>query len=167
MARPRCLLGSSGTVNELGLLLDQRLPVVRIKPCSRIVTGPRCKGNYVIYGGRSIISRVASLFLCAAVWGRTSVCWVDNRNKLRCLAFPPVQRYYFDIREDDQLAPDEEGLEMRNTDDVQKEAVQALADMARDLVLQRKLHHLAIIVRDETGPVLELNYNWSMRLISG
>jgi hypothetical protein len=74
-----------------------------------------------------------------------------------------MKRYYFDIREGDHLAPDEEGLMMRYIDAVQKEAAQSLADMARDAVSGRMLYRMAIEVRDDTGPVIEVCYLWQIR----
>jgi hypothetical protein len=74
-----------------------------------------------------------------------------------------MKRYYFDIREGDHLAPDEEGLMMPDIETVQKEAAQSLADMARDALSSRMLHRMAIEVRDNTGPVLEVRYLWQIR----
>jgi hypothetical protein len=42
-----------------------------------------------------------------------------------------MRRYYFDLREGDDLAPDEEGLELPSIEQVQEEAARSLADMAR------------------------------------
>jgi hypothetical protein len=61
-------------------------------------------------------------------------------------------RYYFDMREGDEIAPDEEGME------VQEEAAHTLADMARDTVRQyhdRNAHRMSVEVRDDDGPVLD------------
>jgi hypothetical protein len=41
-----------------------------------------------------------------------------------------MARYYFDMREGDQIAPDEEGMELRTMEAVQEEAARTLADMA-------------------------------------
>ena len=84
--------------------------------------------------------------------------------RVRCAGHScSMKRYYFDIREGDQLAADEEGLMMRDIDAVQKEAAQSLADMARDAVSGRMLHRMAIEVRDDIGPVLEVRYRWQIR----
>ncbi|WP_309142534.1 DUF6894 family protein [Bradyrhizobium sp. sGM-13] len=45
-----------------------------------------------------------------------------------------MRRYYFDLRDGDDLAPDEEGLDLPNIERVQEEAARSLADMARDAV---------------------------------
>jgi hypothetical protein len=68
-----------------------------------------------------------------------------------------MPRYYFDIREGENIAPDEEGLELPSIERVQEEAARSLADVARDAV--RKNHdgagrQMAIEVRDDDGPVL-------------
>jgi Domain of unknown function (DUF6894) len=54
-------------------------------------------------------------------------------------------------------------LMMRDIDAVQKEAAQSLADMARDAVSGRMLHRMAIEVRDDIGPLLDVRYRWQIR----
>jgi hypothetical protein len=76
-----------------------------------------------------------------------------------------MARYYFDIREGDELAPDEEGLELSSIERVQEEAARSLADMARDAV--RKNHdgagnQMAIEVRDDNGPVLQVKFTFEI-----
>jgi hypothetical protein len=73
-------------------------------------------------------------------------------------------RYYFDLRDGDDLAPDEEGVELPDIEHVQEEAALALAQMARD-VLPRTVtddggHRIAIEVRDEAGPVLKVFFTF-------
>ena len=43
-----------------------------------------------------------------------------------------MSRYYFDMRQGDEIASDEEGLELPTIESVQEEAARSLADMARD-----------------------------------
>jgi hypothetical protein len=45
-----------------------------------------------------------------------------------------MSRYYFDMRQDDEIVSDEEGLELLTIESVQEEAARSLADMARDAV---------------------------------
>mgnify|MGYP001119505958 CR=1 FL=1 len=45
-----------------------------------------------------------------------------------------MPRYYFDLRDGDDLSLDEEGLALPSIDRVQDEAARSLADMARDAV---------------------------------
>ena len=75
-----------------------------------------------------------------------------------------MKRYYFDLREGDEIFPDEEGLELSTLAKVQEEAARSLADMARDSV--RSLggggHQLSIEVRDDSGPVLHLKFTFEV-----
>ena len=74
-----------------------------------------------------------------------------------------MARYYFDLRDDDGLFIDEEGLEFSGLRAVQAEAAKSLADMARDAVhgspgLSRR--YMAIEVRDKVGPVMQVRFNF-------
>jgi hypothetical protein len=76
-----------------------------------------------------------------------------------------MPRYYFDIREGDELAPDEEGMELSSLQAVQEEAARTLADMARDSVRSQHDgagHQMAIEVRDENGPLLQLKFTFEI-----
>jgi hypothetical protein len=77
-----------------------------------------------------------------------------------------MTRYYFDLRDNGELAVDEEGLELPNLQAVQIEAARSLVDMAKhaiwtkaDTVLD---HRMAIEVRDESGPVLEAKFTFEL-----
>jgi uncharacterized protein DUF6894 len=68
-----------------------------------------------------------------------------------------MKRYYFDMREGDRIARDEEGMELSSLAKVQEEAARTLADIARDLVRQyhdKNAHRLSVEVRDDEGSVL-------------
>jgi hypothetical protein len=71
-----------------------------------------------------------------------------------------MKRYYFDIRDGDGLAPDEEGLELPDIEAVQQEAALSLADLARDAVRisRRNVNLMEIEVRDDNGPVLHAKF---------
>lgn len=74
-----------------------------------------------------------------------------------------MTRYYFDIREGDNFAPDEEGLELSTLQAVQEEAARSLADMARDAVRGEPdgaAHDMSIEVRDADGPVMEVKFGF-------
>jgi hypothetical protein len=78
-----------------------------------------------------------------------------------------MRRYYFDLREGDELAVDEEGVELRNMDLVQEEAARSLADMARDAVRwpahDRNVNRqMAIEVRDDHGPVMQVKFTFAI-----
>jgi hypothetical protein len=79
-----------------------------------------------------------------------------------------MRRYYFDVRDGDQLAIDEEGYELASIASVLKEAARALAEMARDAVRSPKYefsknHLMAIEVRSLAGPVLEVKFTIEVR----
>jgi hypothetical protein len=76
-------------------------------------------------------------------------------------------RYYFDLRDGDDLAPDEEGIELRSMERVQQEAAKTLADMVRDAVLENlgpegRARRMAIEVRSDDGPVLQARFSLEM-----
>ncbi|WP_249727159.1 DUF6894 family protein [Bradyrhizobium sp. sBnM-33] len=76
------------------------------------------------------------------------------------------KRYFFDIREDDEIAVDEEGLVFASVQAVQEEAARSLADIAQDAVCasasQGIGHYMAIEVRDDAGPVLQATLTFSV-----
>jgi hypothetical protein len=73
-----------------------------------------------------------------------------------------MPRFYFDLRDGDDLAVDEEGLELPDMSAVQAEAAISLADMARDAVHSDPLvsggHRMSIEVRDDVGPVMQVRF---------
>ena len=76
-----------------------------------------------------------------------------------------MPRYYFDIREGDDFAPDDEGLELSSIQAVQEQAARSLADMARDAVWTRyggAEHWMAIEVRDDSGPLLQVKLTFEV-----
>jgi hypothetical protein len=76
-----------------------------------------------------------------------------------------MKRFYFDIREGDEIIPDEEGLELSTKEKVQEEAARSLADMARDAIRARGdgvPHEIAIEVRDDSGPVLQVKFTFEV-----
>jgi hypothetical protein len=73
--------------------------------------------------------------------------------------------YYFDLRDEDALFPDEEGLEFSSLLAVQEEAAKSLADMARDAVRgpqERSQRYMAIEVRDKDGPVMRVRFSFEV-----
>ena len=77
-----------------------------------------------------------------------------------------MPRFYFDLRDGDELAVDEEGLELPDIRAVQAEAAISLADMARDAIhnspLVARAHHMAIEVRDGTSPVMQVRFSFEV-----
>ncbi|WKA25921.1 DUF6894 family protein [Bradyrhizobium roseum] len=78
-----------------------------------------------------------------------------------------MRRYYFDLRDDNGLFVDDDGLECRDMQVVQMEAARSLADMARDAVhaaTSTPSHAMSIEVRDDAGPVLLVRFTFEISL---
>lgn len=76
-----------------------------------------------------------------------------------------MTRYYFDLRDDNQTAVDEEGMDFPNLEQVEEEAALSLASMAKDEIVThtgKGLHDLVIAVRDDGGPVLEVMFTFKI-----
>ena len=76
-----------------------------------------------------------------------------------------MSRYYFDMRQEDEIAFDEEGLELPTIESVLEEAARSLADMARDAVQTDRdgtRRPMAIEVRDDSGPVLQARFTFEV-----
>jgi len=77
-----------------------------------------------------------------------------------------MKRYFFDMRAGADLAPDEEGVELRTVEAVQVEAARALADMARDAIRGDPTDgaglQMSIEVRDEAGPVMKVRFTFEV-----
>ncbi|MGY3696085.1 hypothetical protein ACVIGA_006165 [Bradyrhizobium sp. USDA 3240] len=76
-----------------------------------------------------------------------------------------MPRYFFDLRDGDELVPDEEGLELKSIQSAQLEAARSLADMARDELYDaqpKNTRNMAIEVRDETGPVMDIRLTFKV-----
>ncbi|MBR0817644.1 hypothetical protein JQ627_06860 [Bradyrhizobium liaoningense] len=75
-----------------------------------------------------------------------------------------MTRYYFDVRDGDTLAIDEEGMELRDLAAVQAEAAESFADVvrdtARDAVNGGAAIRMAIEVRDDKGSLLQVGYTF-------
>jgi hypothetical protein len=77
-----------------------------------------------------------------------------------------MPRYYFDMREGDEIATDDEGLELDSLQAVQEEAARSLADMARDAISRhngvQRHRQMAIEVRDDIGPILRVAFTFTI-----
>lgn len=77
-----------------------------------------------------------------------------------------MPRYFFDLRDDNGTALDEEGLELASLRSVQAEAAKSVADMARDAVLSALPdgggQTMAIDVRDDDGPVMQVTFSFEI-----
>ncbi len=65
-----------------------------------------------------------------------------------------MARYYFDTHDGDHLVTDEEGLECGGTPAIRSEALNALSDMAHDVVPKSPHHPMLVSVRDKEGHVV-------------
>jgi hypothetical protein len=60
-----------------------------------------------------------------------------------------MSRYYFNLREDDELIPDDEGVELPTIQSARDEAIRGLADCARDAIRNAVRAELAVEVLDD------------------
>lgn len=78
-----------------------------------------------------------------------------------------MARYYFDLRDGEDFAPDEEGIELATIERVQEEAARSLADFVRDAARHEEqtgnVRHTAIEVRDDHGPVMQLAFTFDLK----
>jgi len=69
-----------------------------------------------------------------------------------------VSRFYFDIRDGELLAIDEEGMDLSSQRAAEIEAALSLADVTKQLEPFASSEDLAIEVRDAGGPVLKATF---------
>ena len=60
-----------------------------------------------------------------------------------------MSRYYFNLREDDELIPDDEGVELPTIESARDEAIRGLVDSARDVICNAARAELAVEVLDD------------------
>jgi hypothetical protein len=79
-----------------------------------------------------------------------------------------VPRFFFDLKFDGEgPTDDEEGLVMPDLEAAQVEASYALTDLSKEMVLSGKTtNSLAVIVRDDSGPVLQATLNFEMKRLN-
>ena len=67
-----------------------------------------------------------------------------------------MRRYYFDLRDGDELTVDEEGLELPDLDAVQQEAARSLRDMTREELYDSigNPAQISVEVREDAGAVM-------------
>lgn len=72
--------------------------------------------------------------------------------------------YYFDLRDGEELVPDEEGIELRDIGAAQGEAARALAGFAWDAMRLdgAQGQQMAIEVRDAYGPVMAVKFSFEI-----
>jgi hypothetical protein len=62
-----------------------------------------------------------------------------------------VPRFYFDVREDGTVIPDEEGLELESLDAAEREAAVSAVDIGRSQLPHGKVREITVEVKDENG----------------
>lgn len=79
-----------------------------------------------------------------------------------------MPRFFFDLKFDGERPTyDEEGLVLRNADDALVEATRALTDLSKEMVDGGKItNRLAVIVRDEVGPILQASLLFELKRLS-
>lgn len=65
-----------------------------------------------------------------------------------------MPRYFFDTYDQDDLSRDEDGIECSTKAQVQRRAIAALPDMARDALPDGPNHDFRVDVRDDRGHVV-------------
>jgi hypothetical protein len=72
-------------------------------------------------------------------------------------------RYYFDLRDSEGLAVDEEGLELQDLQEAGEEAALSLADATRDGLRRPdgSLNQLSIEVRTDAGPFMRVSFSFN------
>jgi uncharacterized protein DUF6894 len=76
-----------------------------------------------------------------------------------------MPRYFFDIRDGEELIPDEEGMELPDLDAAFREAARSLAEISPMGRRNVASGQVAIVVRDGSGTVmLDTVLNWPSRL---
>jgi hypothetical protein len=79
-----------------------------------------------------------------------------------------MRRFFFDLKYDGERATDdEEGMIMPDLESAQVEATRALTDLSKEVVLSGKVtNSLAVIIRDDSGPVLQATLNFEMKRLN-
>jgi len=68
-----------------------------------------------------------------------------------------MRRYYFDVRDGDELQTDDDGRDLSSFEAAQEQATLSLAEMALDAMAKRGAdHRMSMEVRDDRGPVLKV-----------
>ena len=75
-----------------------------------------------------------------------------------------MERYYFDLRDSEGLAVDEEGLELQGIQAVQEEAALSLANAARDSLRRSDgtPNQLSVEVRTDDGPFMRVSFSYNV-----
>jgi hypothetical protein len=78
-----------------------------------------------------------------------------------------MRRYFFDLRDENGVVTDDEGIQLSTLEAVQDEAAHALADFVRDEARRFNSHdslvrQLEIEVRDDNGAVMKVKFSFEI-----
>jgi hypothetical protein len=79
-----------------------------------------------------------------------------------------MPHYYFHLCDDNDLYPDEEGLDFPSIDAARQEAAHSLADMLREAASSRTgkvVRQMSVEVRNDVGVVLRLNVSLEAKVL--
>jgi hypothetical protein len=73
-------------------------------------------------------------------------------------------RYYFDLRDSEGLAVDEEGLDLQDIQAAGEEAALSLADAARNGLRRPdgSFNQLSVEVRTDAGPFMQVRFSFNL-----
>jgi uncharacterized protein DUF6894 len=73
--------------------------------------------------------------------------------------------YYFDLRDGDAFAVDDQGMELRDVEAAQAEAARSLAGIAWDVMrfTGAQAQQMTIEVRDVHGPVMDVKLGFAIK----
>ena len=78
-----------------------------------------------------------------------------------------MRRYFFDLRDENGVVTDDEGIQLSTLEAVQAEVAHALADFVRDEARRFNSHdslvrQLEIEVRDDNGAVMKVKFSFEI-----
>jgi hypothetical protein len=75
-------------------------------------------------------------------------------------------RYFFDLRSGDVVSVDEEGRMLEDIEAAHQEAIGSLADGIVGIMVEGQSdQHIAVHVRDELGPVIEVSAIFASKIL--
>jgi hypothetical protein len=78
-----------------------------------------------------------------------------------------MPRYFFDCRDCPELIRDQEGIELRDLNEVRNEATRGLADLSKDVIPGSERRELAIEVRDaHNHPLLRAALSFEVAVLA-
>ena len=126
-------------------------------------------GSGLLCSDAALIRHISGALLNSSITEKDPT-FVYNLGPCSITSLLTMARYYFDLRDGDELVPDEEGMELPYIEAVQNEAAQALVDLARDIIKAGpstgETRKLAIEVRDDDGSVMLANFQFELHRLN-